>query len=146
MACNCTTQAENLKSKQDMSSESVTAGIVNFDFQNVFPHKFWISNWITDDSYSNGVCYKILSVRDEQSKMAQLVLVRSFRDGSKEILRRAEVPLIELETAAHFISDRLTKELGLNFEEQNFQMARTLNDFNRLAAEYGWSVRPPDSK
>lgn len=127
-----------------MNNELATIGIVNFDFQNVFPYKFWISNWLTDESYPAAVCYKILSVRDEPSNRAQVVLVRSFRDGAKEILHRAEVPFSEVESASQILTGGLKEKLNLNFEEQDFQTARTLSDFNRIASRHGWHIKPPD--
>lgn len=129
-----------------MNNKSAADGIISFDFERTFPHKFWVSNWLADDTYPDGVCYKILSVRNEQSKTAEIVLLRSFRDGSKEILHRADLPLAELENAASVFVDGLTKKLNLDFEEQNFQMTKTLDEFNKIASAYGWHMHQPDRK
>ena len=113
-------------------------GIITFDFHYIFPHFFWISNWVVDVTYPKGVCYKILSVRDEAASMGELVLIRTFRDGTKEILHRARVPLNELQNAASIFVDGLSKKLDVNFEEQDYRMAKTIDEFKQITTKYGW--------
>jgi hypothetical protein len=38
-----------------MNNESMEDGIASFDFQHIFPHMFWISNWSVDETYPSGV-------------------------------------------------------------------------------------------
>jgi hypothetical protein len=82
-----------------------------------------------------------LSVRDEDMNKAELVLIRNFRDGTKEVLHRACVPLTELKSAASVFVDGLSKKLNLNFEEQDYRTAKTLDDFHQLTTNYGWSMK-----
>jgi len=126
-----------------MSNELSSAGIVSFDFQRIFPHIFWISSRVIDKTYPDGVIYKILSVRDEYLKTAELVLIRSLHDGRKEILHRANVPLTELENAAHIFVDGLTKQFHLTFEEQNYENVKKLQEFHKITEKYGWSMKDP---
>ncbi|HSY44023.1 MAG TPA: hypothetical protein VK811_08925 [Candidatus Acidoferrum sp.] len=125
-----------------MNDDNQILGIINFDFRHVYPHVFWVSNWISDNAYPDGVAYKILSVRNELLDKAELVLVRFFRDGGKEVLHRAHIPLKEVKEAAHFIINGLSKEFHLDFLEQDFHTARTLDDFHALTSKYGWKMNP----
>ena len=119
----------------DGSIDVSEVGIISFDFQHVFPHLFWISNWVVDATYPKGVCYKILSVRDEAASLGELVLIRTLRDGTKEILHRARVHLNELQNAASIFVDGLSKKLGLNFEEQDYRMVKTIDEFKQITTK-----------
>jgi hypothetical protein len=123
-----------------MTSSDIGIGLVNFDFVRFFPQKFWVSNWATDETYPSGYCYKILAVRDEMERRVELVLIRSQRDGTKEELHRAAVPIGELDEAASVFSVGLAKKFGLDFEEQDFSAVRTLEEFRALSQKYGWSL------
>ena len=123
-----------------MTSSDIDIGLVNFDFVRFFPQKFWVSNWATDETYPSGYCYKILAVRDEMERRVELVLIRSQRDGTKEELHRAAVPIGELDEAASVFSVGLAKKFGLDFEEQDFSAVRTLEEFRALSQKYGWSL------
>ena len=122
-----------------MNNLGNSIGLVNFDFLRFFPQKFWVSNSATDKIYPAGYCYKILSVRDENESKAELVLIRSQRDGTKETLHRAIVSLGELDEAASIFSVGLAKKFGLDFEEQDFTAVRTLEEFRAISQKYGWS-------
>jgi hypothetical protein len=124
-----------------MTSSDIDIGLVNFDFVRFFPQKFWVSNWATDETYPAGYCYKILAVRDEMERKVELVLIRSHRDGTKEELHRAAVPIGEVDEAASIFSVGLAKKFGLDFEEQDFSAVRTLEEFRALSRKYGWALQ-----
>lgn len=126
--------------------KSDISGIVQFNFKTTFPHIFWVSNTISDTEYPNGVSYKILSVRNETENWSELALVRSFSDGKKEVLHRAKVSIAELTNAASIFTKGLIEKLGLDFEMQDFQTARTFETFRELAKKYGWSLGNPPSQ
>ena len=124
-----------------MTNSDTSIGLVSFDFARFFPQKFWVSNWASDETYPAGFCYKILTVRDKVDHKAELVLVRLQRNGTKEELHRAAVPIEELDKAASIFSVGLAKKFGLDFEEQDFSAVRTLEEFRALSQKYGWSLQ-----
>ena len=126
-----------------MNNSDVGPGLINYDFERFFPHKSWVSNWTTDETYPDGYCYKILSVRDEVDRNVELILVRSFRDGTKEELHRARVRVCDVDNAAGIFSRGLADKYGLDFEEQDYMTARSLEEFRVLTQKYGWSMHNP---
>jgi len=94
-----------------MNNSDIGSGLINYDFERFFPHKSWVSGWATDETYRAGFCYKILSVRDEIDGRVELVLVRSFRDGTKEELHRARISIGEADDAASIFHSASHKSL-----------------------------------
>jgi len=123
-----------------MKHSDISSGLVTYDFERFFPHKSWVSDWATDETYPAGFCYKILSVRDEIDDQVELVLVRAFRDGTKEKLHRASVRIDEADEAANIFSRGLSQKFGLDFEEQDYTSTRSLGQFHVLIQKYGWSM------
>ncbi len=126
-----------------MSKSSGQPGFLKFDFVRYFPHKFWISDWGEDATYPGGFRYKILSARDEKKGVGELVLVLEQKDGTKQEMHRAQVKLAALDGYARVFSEGLESEHGIEFEEQDFSGVRTLKEFDRAVAEYGWSGERP---
>ena len=126
-----------------MKHSDIASGLVTYDFERFFPHKSWVSDWATDETYPAGYCYKILSVRDEVDDRVELVLVRAFRDGTKEELHRARVRVCEVDDAAGILSRGLAQKFGLDFEEQDYSTARSLEQFHISTQKYGWSMHKP---
>jgi len=126
-----------------MDDSDKASGLVKYDFERFFPHKSWVSNWATDETYPTGYCYKILSVRDEIDDRVELVLVRAFRDGTKEELHRAKVPVSDVNDAVGIFSRGLAQKFELDFEEQDYTTARNLEQFHVLIKKYGWSMHKP---
>ena len=117
-------------------------GVVNFDYQRWFPHIFWVSQWTSDDSYPNGYCYKLLSVRDEVTGRVEVVVLLAERNGNKHEMTRFSISLVEVRGAAKIWVDGLSKRFNLDFEEQDYSAICTQDEFNDETQKYGWSMGP----
>ena len=115
-------------------------GLVSFDFVDVFPHKFWISDWSSDSQYPGGFRYKLLSARHERADVIQFLIVLQHRSGDKEVLKTLDVNASVFDPVAAIFVDGLAKRHGLDFEEQDFSSCRTLEAFDDEAALAGWSM------
>src|SRR5688572_23515166 len=127
------------------SNISRNYSLATFDFENLFPHKFWISDWHKNETFPDGFCYKLLSTRDERSGEVEIVLLRALRDGQKEELYRARVSEADADKAANVFVRGLEVRLGIGFEEQDYSGVRSLSEFQRLAEKHGWSLHGPSS-
>lgn len=116
-------------------------GLVSFDFVDLFPHKFWISDWSSDSHYPKGFRYKLLSARRESGDVIQFLVVLQHRSGDKQVLSTLDVKASEFDRVAALFVDGLAKQYGLDFEEQDFSTCRTLEAFDEEAARTGWSSR-----
>jgi hypothetical protein len=126
-----------------MNNSDIGPALTNYDFERFFPHKSWVSAWAKDETYPAGYCYKILSVRDEVDGHVELVLIRAYRDGTKDELHRARVRVAVADDAAGVFSRGLAQKFGLTFEEQDYRAARSLEQFHVLTQKYGWSMSKP---
>lgn len=130
------------RSTTDMSND----GLVTFDFVDLFPHKFWISEWSSDSEYPEGFRYKLLSTRRESVDVIQFLVVLQQRSGDKEVLSTINVTASVFDRLAATFVDGLATQHGLDFEEQDFSSCRTSEAFDREAALVGWSMtEPPDA-
>jgi len=129
-----------------MARSSGQPGLIKIDFVRFFPHKFWISDWGHDETYSDGFRYKILSARDEKKGVVELVLVLQQRDGVKEEMHRAKVKIGALDGYACVFVNGLETEHNIEFEEQDFSRLRTAREFEKAVAEHGWSSEEPDEE
>jgi hypothetical protein len=127
---------ELASSTPDMSND----GLVTFDFVDLFPHKFWISDWSSDSQYPDGFRYKLLSTRRESVDVIQFLVVLQHRSGDKEVLSTIDVTASVFDRVAATFVDGLATQHGLDFEEQDFSSCRTLEAFDEEAAIVGWSV------
>jgi len=93
-----------------------------------------------DAEFPQAFCYKVLTVRDEAEQKCEIVLLRSYRDGSKEELHRARVPISKTDEAAQIFVAGLSKKVNAEFEEQNYSAAKTLAELNALAHIHGWHM------
>jgi hypothetical protein len=123
----------------DMTSD----GLLSFDFVDVFPHKFWVSDWSSDSQYPDGFRYKVLSARREPENVIQFLVVLQQRSGDKEILSSLDINASVFDRAASKFVNGLAKQHGLDFEEQDFSSCRTLEAFDAEAARMGWSMTKP---
>ena len=128
-----------------MSKPSQQPGFLKLDFARFFPHKFWISDWGEDEAYPDGFRYKILSARDEEHGLVELVLLLEEWGGTKQEMHRVQVKLAALDGYARVFWQGLEREHGIEFEEQDFTHVRTEEEFDRAIAKYGWSSREPDA-
>jgi hypothetical protein len=134
--------AEQEHRQPDLSSD----GLLNVDFVEVFPHKFWISSWSSDSQYPAGFRYKLMSARREPDNVVHFLIVLEQRSGDKEVLSSLDInaPVFD-RVAAEFV-DGLAAKHGLDFEEQDFSSCRTLADFDKEVARRGWtSTEPPEA-
>lgn len=76
-----------------MSSNDPPQALISIDFQDTFPHKFWISTWSKDESYPMGFRYKLLSARDNRSDYVELVIVLEEPDGCKTEMKRMDIKI-----------------------------------------------------
>lgn len=113
--------------------------IVSFDFVKTFPHKVWISNWSKDESYPDGLRYKLMSVRMEPENKVEFVITLQERNGDKHELSRDIYSSVDFfERASRSMVNGLESEYQIDFELQDFSSVRTEDEFTKLANEYGW--------
>ena len=129
-----------------MAKMSEQPGFLKIDFAKFFPHKFWVSDWSDDDTYPDGFRYKLLSARDEEKAVVEMVLLVEEDDGTKQEMHRAEVKVPALDGYARVFVRGLEEEHGLSFEEQDFSAVRTAEEFERALEAYGWSGAEPDAE
>ena len=115
-------------------------GLLNLDFRDLFPHKFWISEWSSDSQYPAGFQYKLMSARRESDDKIQFLIVLQQRSGDKEVLSSLDFNASVFDRAAAKFVDGLARQHGLIFEEQDFTSCRTLAAFDEAAASKGWSL------
>jgi hypothetical protein len=120
------------------------AAFVSFDFEHIYPYKFWVSQWMEDEAYPQGFRYKILSVRDQRAQRFELVILLEERGGSKSEMARVSGPMGGVENVAADSRQFLEKRFGLDFDEQDYTAARTLEEFDALTVKHGWSMRQID--
>lgn len=119
--------------------------LVQFDFEDVFPFKFWVSNWQRDGSHPDGFRYKLLSVRHRSEEIIELVLAREEADGTKtEVMRHPIDESIAHEASADLLK-RVREQYSLDFEEQDYSACRTLDEFHSATERFGWSMNSLDS-
>jgi hypothetical protein len=118
-------------------------GLLEFDFVDLFPHKFWISDWSADAQYPDGFRYKLLSSRCESRDVIQFLVVLLQRSGDKEILSSLDVATSVFDqVAARFVTG-LAEKYGLDFEEQDFSSCRTHAAFASESRARGWAWSDP---
>lgn len=116
--------------------------LLSYDFEDVFPHKTWVSNWVSDASYPNGFRYKVMSALHEQARSLELIIVLQHRDGAKEVLKHYDVDFSAFDKVASTFVDGLSEQHGISFEEQDFRQCRTAEQFESMAASFGWLSEP----
>jgi hypothetical protein len=114
-------------------------GFVRFDFVNTFPHRFWVSNWASDEEYPSGYRYKILSVRPEPEGLIELVVLIEESSGAKTEMSRLRVSPSLLDRAAERFVERIAGPHGLDFETIDLSDVRTEDEFERRIAQRGWT-------
>ena len=120
-----------------------TDGLLTFDFVDLFPFKFWISDWSSDNQYPDGFRYKLMSAHRESGDVIQFLVVLQQRSGDKEVLSNLDVNASVFDRVATKFVNGLAEKHGLTFEEQDFSSCRTLAAFDAEAARLGWSLTEP---
>src|SRR5258708_2623767 len=126
-------------------SDHIT-GIVEWDFGRYFPDKHWVSDWSEDEEYPDGYCYKLLTARDARTGKTEVVLVLTQADGTKEEMMRAKIASRDFDGFAKTVTDRLSEEFGLDFQERDYSRVRTLEEFIMLSKTFGWTWKKPKTK
>ena len=130
---------------QTHNNTDLGPGVVNFDYERWFPHIFWVSQWTSDDSLPGGYCYKILSVRDESTGRAEVVVLLTERNGDKTDMHRFSIPTDQARNAGRDWAAGLTKRFALDFDEQDYSTVRTADDFHAATQKYGWTMQPNET-
>jgi hypothetical protein len=115
-----------------------TPALLSFDFARSFPHKVWISDWRTDESYPAGFRYKLLSARHEDLEEIELIILIEHRDGDKEVLKHLDIAAKSFERIVETFISGLAEEHNLNFQAQDFSGCRSVDSFEAAAKNSGW--------
>jgi hypothetical protein len=138
-------EAKASELKKLESNSEMGPGVVNFDYERWFPHIFWISQWVTDNSFPEGYCYKILSVRDQTAKRVELVVLLNERNGDKSEMHRFSITTEHARPAGQDWATMLAKKFALEFEEQDYTGVSTSDEFNTATQTYGWAMQPNET-
>jgi hypothetical protein len=122
-----------------------TAALLSYDFEKVFPHKTWVSTWASDASYPEGFRYKVMSAHHVVEKSVELLILRQRRDGSKDVLKHYDVDPSAFDRVAATFVEGLAEQHGISFEEQDFRGCRSAEQFENIAANFGWLSEPMPS-
>ena len=126
------------KTPMEMPEDEQDA-IVSIDFSRTFPHKYWISNWSSDESYPQGFRYKLMSIRMEPENKVQFVILLQEKNGDKHEFSRTTYSSLDFfERASLSMVNGLESEFQIDFELQDFSKIRTEHEFAELAAQFGW--------
>ena len=125
--------------KQNPRDASDTPGaIVSIDFEETFPHKFWISQWSADEAHPRGFRYKLLAVSAKSRPWIQIVVVLEERDGSKTEMKRMEVSTTGFDSVAGTFLHGLSEAYGLQFELLNLTGITDSITFEQIVRAAGW--------
>ena len=113
-------------------------GLLSFDFDTRFPHRFWISDWTSDASYPDGFRYKLLSGRDTASDDIEFLIVVEAVNGAKTILKHYDVTASAFDRTARTFVEGLAEEHRLDFRLLDLSEVRTPEEFERRVTEAGW--------
>jgi hypothetical protein len=105
-------------------------GIINIDFETHFPHKFWISPELDEETQLQ---YKILSSRNKETNEITFVVVRDTREAKTVIVEATMPPEIFAR-----ITGKLIFEYDINFYYYNFSHIRTPEELAAAATAVGW--------
>jgi hypothetical protein len=119
--------------------------LLSYDFENVFPHKTWVSTWATDASHPEGFRYKVMSANHVVEKSIELLIVLQHRNGSKDVLKHYDVEPSGFDRVAATFVDGLAEQHGISFEEQDFRSCQNPEQFESAAARFGWLSEPMPS-
>jgi len=129
----------HMKDKQREPDYEALEGFVRFDFLTLFPHRFWISNWASDEEYLSGYRYKVLSVRQEPEGLIELVVLIENSSGAKKEMTRLKVSASLLDRSGQKLVDQIAGLHGLDFEMIDLSDVRTEDEFVRRVDQAGWT-------
>ena len=115
------------------------SALITLDFVRRFPHRFWISQWTSDEHYPDGYRYKVLSARTEPEGPIELVVVLEERSGDKTELKRIDVSRDAFDRTAEIFLSGLEETYDLDFEEVDCTAVRHAEQFERMVAAAGWN-------
>ena len=124
-------------------SESIPRTSISYDFDDVYPHKIWVSSWNRDDQYPDGFRYKILSARHETAKRVELVVILEEPGGTKTEMKRMESGLSDFDRVAQVFLDGLADSYDLDFDFFDFSRCRTAQQFEEEVSAIGWKEWRP---
>src|SRR5690348_12417920 len=108
-----------------MSNPTQGETLLSYDFEHRFPHRFWISNWTSDDTYPSGFRYKLLSARDTSSDEIDFLVVVQSADGTKTVLKHLGIAASAFDRTTRIFVDGLAERHRLNFEQLDLTDVRT---------------------
>jgi hypothetical protein len=112
--------------------------LLEFDFEKVYPYKFWVSTWLKDSEYPEGFRYKLLSAKHEEDDGIQLIVLLEKPDGYKKIFVNALYETGKFGSVAQTFVEKLKATHKLTFEEYDLSNIKTLDEFGELAKKHGW--------
>ena len=113
------------------------SAFLSVDFVKRFPYKFWVSTWGRDESYPDGFRYKILTARDLDLNVIDLVLVLEEKSGDRSELKHLHINLETIDKYARTFADALASKFDIEFQEQDYSSAKTNADFRKLINQFG---------
>ncbi len=128
-----------------MTDETEQPAFLSFDFIRVFPHKTWVSSWSGAEDDDDAFRYKVMSARHAEGDVYELMIVLQNADGGKQVLKHLTLQGGVERTARGFV-DGLSREYGIDFEEQDFSSCHSLQEFEVVARRYGWRISDPDGQ
>jgi len=122
----------------EADEESDQRGFLHFDFQTLYPYKFWISSWGRDRSYPNGFRYKLLTGLDRGAGTSRLVILLEEPGELKTSMADICCSQDEIDHVAESMAEHLTTQFNIAFTEYDFSSADTFDEYCRLSKENGW--------
>ena len=118
---------------------------VTLDFIRRFPHRFWITDWSSDEHYPAGYRYKILSSREEPDGPMEFVVLLEERSGQKTEMKRLSISPLSFDHTADVFVSGLADSYDLKFELVDCTAARSEDQFERIVTAAGWHSYQPSS-
>ena len=126
-------------SKHESINEPDQQGFIHFDFRTLFPYKFWLSNWGTDQSYPNGFRYKLLTGIDRGAGTGRLVILLEEPGELKTPMADLCFLRHEIDHVADSMAEHLATQFKVDFEKYDFSSVNSFDDYVQLSRENGWA-------
>ena len=115
-------------------------GLPIIDFERYFPHFVATSEETRDQSFPQGVQFKLISVRDEKEQLVWVTLTR--REGQERLIRvfLAKGPIEGSEKTFRGAVAKFADAEKMRFEIVDLRDVRTSGAFKERAEGIGWGV------